>query len=130
VAAGRFGTRTMDHARGRVRGGHGPWWRGVDVVADQEKRGEIALAPPIHPDSASKVFDRRVAKSGLPRIRCHDLRHTNAVALIARGQHIKVASERLGHSSTSFTMDRYGHVMPNLQSDAASAVAALVDGSS
>ncbi|HEY3673639.1 MAG TPA: tyrosine-type recombinase/integrase [Acidimicrobiia bacterium] len=58
----------------------------------------------------------------------HDLRHSHAVHLIAAGQHVKVVSERLGHASTAFTMDRYGHVMPNLQSDAASAVAALVDG--
>jgi len=83
---------------------------------------------PVDPESAAKVFERRVAKSGLPRIRFHDLRHTHAVHLIAAGQHVKVVSERLGHASTSFTMDRYGHVMPNLQSDAASAVAALVDG--
>jgi integrase len=83
---------------------------------------------PLDPESAAKVFERRVAKSGLPRIRFHDLRHTHAVHLIAAGQHVKVVSERLGHASTSFTMDRYGHVMPNLQSDAASAVAALVDG--
>jgi integrase len=83
---------------------------------------------PVDPDSAAKVFQRRVASSDLPRIRFHDLRHTHAVHLIAAGQHVKVVSERLGHASTSFTMDRYGHVMPNLQSDAASAVAALVDG--
>jgi integrase len=83
---------------------------------------------PVDPESAAKVFERRVARSGLPRIRFHDLRHTHAVHLIAAGQHVKVVSERLGHTSTSFTMDRYGHVMPHLQSDAASAVAALVDG--
>jgi integrase len=85
---------------------------------------------PADPESAAKVFERRVAKSSLPRIRFHDLRHTHAVHLIAAGQHVKVVSERLGHASTSFTMDRYGHVMPNLQSDAASAVAALVDNAS
>jgi integrase len=83
---------------------------------------------PVDPESAAKVFERRVAKSDLPRIRFHDLRHSHAVHLIAAGQHVKVVSERLGHASTAFTMDRYGHVMPHLQSDAAAAVAALVDG--
>ena len=43
------------------------------------------------------------------------------------GQRAKVVPRHLGHASTSFAMDEYGHVMPNLQSYAASAVAALVD---
>jgi len=37
-------------------------------------------------------------------------------------------SERLGHSSVSFTLDVYAHVMPGQQADAAAAVAAMVDG--
>ncbi len=81
----------------------------------------------VNPASAAKVFERRVARSGLPRIRFHDLRHTHAVHLIAAGVHAKVVSERLGHSSTTFTMDRYGHLMPNIQAGAASTVAAMVD---
>ncbi|MCZ7531759.1 MAG: site-specific integrase [Acidimicrobiia bacterium] len=46
----------------------------------------------VHPASAAKVFERRVARSGLPRIRFHDLRHTHAVHLIAAG----VREGRLG----------------------------------
>ena len=46
-----------------------------------------------------------------------------------QGQNVKVVSERLGHASASFTLDRYSHVLPGLQASAASAVAALVDGS-
>jgi integrase len=80
----------------------------------------------LHPESVAKVFDRRVARGGLPRIRFHDLRHSHATHLIAAGVHVKVVSERLGHSSVAFTLDRYGHVLPNLQSDAATAVADLV----
>jgi integrase len=44
------------------------------------------------------------------------------------GVNVKVVSERLGHASTSFTLDVYGHVMPGQQADAAAAVANLVDG--
>ena len=33
---------------------------------------------PINPESISQLFDRNVARSGLPRIRFHDLRHTHA----------------------------------------------------
>ncbi len=82
----------------------------------------------IHPDSLTKLFDRLVAASGLPRLRLHDLRHTHATHLIARGVHSKRVSARLGHTSHSFTMDTYGHLMPDDEGDAAAAVAAMVDG--
>jgi integrase len=73
-------------------------------------------------------FDRLVAKSGLPRIRLHDLRHGHASDLLAAGVSPKVVSARLGHSSVSFTLDVYGHLLPGQDGEAARAVAALVDG--
>ena len=82
---------------------------------------------PVDPESVALVFARRVARSGLPRIRFHDLRHSHCAALIAAGQDAKVISRRLGHASTSFTYDRYGHLMPEADSAAATAVALLVD---
>lgn len=36
---------------------------------------------------------------------------------------------RLGHASVAFTLDTYGHDVPGRQTDAAAAVAALVEGS-
>ena len=57
----------------------------------------------------------------------HDLRHTHATHLLAAGVNVKIVSERLGHASTSFTLDVYGHVMPGQLADAAAAVANLVD---
>jgi integrase len=39
--------------------------------------------------------------------------------LLAEGAHVKVISERLGHSSIGITMDLYSHVTPTLQRDAA-----------
>jgi integrase len=68
-----------------------------------------------------------VQRSGLPRIRLHDLRHTHATHLLASGVNVKVLSERLGHASVAFTLDVYGHVMPGQQASAAAAAAALVD---
>lgn len=55
----------------------------------------------------------------LPRIRLHDLRHTSATIALERGVPLKVASERLGRSSTSITADIYQHVAEHMQSDAA-----------
>ena len=74
---------------------------------------------PTHPDLFSQIFDRAVAKSSLPRIRLHDLRHTHASILLKIGAPVKVVSERLGHSSPAFTMTVYQHILPGMQADAA-----------
>lgn len=81
---------------------------------------------PIHPDLFSKVFNQLVEKSGLPRIRLHDLRHTYATLALSQGIHPKVVAERLGHSGISMTMNTYTHAIPSLQKDAANQIAALV----
>jgi integrase len=83
---------------------------------------------PIHPDRASKLFNGLVARSGLPRIRLHDLRHTHATIALRAGIHPKVVSERLGHASIVITLDTYSHAIPAMQSEAAETIAALVNG--
>jgi integrase len=52
-------------------------------------------------------------------IHFHDLRHTAATLLLARGTHPKVVSEMLGHSDIGITLRIYGHVLPNMQREAA-----------
>lgn len=47
-----------------------------------------------------------------PRI--HDLRHSHASWLIAEGVPLAAISRRLGHSSITITVDRYGHLDPSL----------------
>jgi hypothetical protein len=49
-------------------------------------------------------FETLVAGAGVSRIRFHDLRHTHASLLLARGVPVKVVSERLGHANPAFTM--------------------------
>ena len=83
---------------------------------------------PIHPEWLSDAFEWRIKTAGLPRIRFHDLRHTHASLGLAAGIPVKVMSERLGHSSSSFTADTYQHVTPALEEQAASTVARLVFG--
>nr|MBA2754196.1 tyrosine-type recombinase/integrase [Chloroflexia bacterium] len=66
--------------------------------------------------------------AGLPRIRMHDLRHTNATILIAAGVPITVVAERLGHARVSMTLDRYAHVLEGMQERAADTISRLFDG--
>jgi len=58
-------------------------------------------------------------------IRFHDLRHTAATIMLARGVNVKVVSERLGHSSIRLTLDTYSHVLPTMQRSAVEATADL-----
>lgn len=67
-------------------------------------------------------FQRRARAAGLNVIRFHDLRHTHATHLLMAGADPKYVSERLGHSSVSFTLDRYGHVLPRTGAKMAKAV--------
>lgn len=59
-------------------------------------------------------FRPAAARAGVPDTRWHDLRHTCVSLLIAQGGHPKVVMERLGHSSITVTLDRYGHLFPAL----------------
>lgn len=55
--------------------------------------------------------------ANVPKIRFHDLRHTNATLLLSQGVNIKVISERLGHSNIKVTLDTYSHVLSTMQEE-------------
>lgn len=74
---------------------------------------------PFHPDSVTQKWERFVDKAHLPKIRLHDLRHSNATALIAAGVSAKVVQHRLGHSDVSITLNTYTHVLSDMDEDAA-----------
>ena len=63
------------------------------------------------------AFTRLAAKIGIDAS-IHDLRHTHITDLLAAGVHPKIVSERAGHSSVAFTLDRYGHVTPAMNATA------------
>lgn len=61
--------------------------------------------------SIERAKDEAVVASGLHYIRIHDFRHSHASNLIEAGVNMYKISKRLGHSSISITMDRYGHLI-------------------
>ncbi len=71
---------------------------------------------------AQQSFKRLLERAGLPIIRFHDLRHTAATLMLLQGINVKVVSERLGHASVAITLDRYAHVLPSMQRDAAEVI--------
>jgi integrase len=98
-----------------------------DPVADDAYVFATPVGRPIHPHLLSDAFKKLVKRSGLPRIRLHDLRHTHATLLLKAGVPIKVVSERLGHASPAFTMATYQHVLPGMQAEAAQTFAELLE---
>lgn len=46
-----------------------------------------------------------------PQVRIHDLRHTAASLLLARGVDVSLVSERLGHGNASVTLSVYRHLL-------------------
>jgi integrase len=49
----------------------------------------------------------------------HEARHTFASLMIAAGANVKALAAYMGHSSVTITLDRYGHLMPGNEDEAA-----------
>lgn len=81
--------------------------------------------------NVGKLFTRAVKDAGLdkgdnaPTI--HSLRHTHASHAIKAGESIFVLSRRLGHSSSTLTMDVYSHLLSSGQAVAAGAFDRFMD---
>jgi integrase len=80
----------------------------------------------LHPHTLANTFVSLTKQHDFPPVTFHGLRHGAATAQLAAGTTPKVISAGLGHSRTSFTMDTYVHVMPEVQKEAAEATAAIV----
>ena len=56
---------------------------------------------------------------GLALLGPHDPKHTGAALLAAAGIAPMEIARRAGHSSVAFTYDRYGHLFPEIDKQAA-----------
>lgn len=73
---------------------------------------------PIEKSNLYRHFRSILDDAKLPQIRFHDLRHSTASLLLARGTSPRVIMDLLGHSKISTTMDTYAHVIPAMLQDA------------
>jgi integrase len=100
-------------------------WRGVRRGGHRTRvhpRGRHGPSP--HPGvGAARCPSQEVGPAAHPPSR---LAPRAVHAALAVGVNPKVVRERLGHSSVAFTLDRYSHVVPAMQEDAAETVARLI----
>ena len=59
-------------------------------------------------------FKPALSRAGIEAIRFHDLRHTYASLLLAKGAPMKYVQSQLGHASITMTMDLYTHLLPEV----------------
>jgi len=65
--------------------------------------------------------------AGIKPIGLHEARHTCASVMIAAGVNAKAITHCLGHSSIEVTFDRYGHLMPGNEAEAAALIDAYLE---
>ncbi len=85
-------------------------------------RGEVLRAK----NFRRRHFDPAVRAAGLDGVTPHDLRHTAISLWILAGTDVKTVSVRAGHSSTSFTLDRYGHLYDGADAQSIARLDALI----
>ena len=84
-------------------------WRRAQTAwkrARKERAKELGLEPDAE-------------EAGFVPIGLHEARHTFASLMIAAGVNAKALSTYIGHASISITLDRYGHLMPGNEEEAA-----------
>jgi len=74
---------------------------------------------PFDPTSAVTRARKAWSAVALTSITFHECRHTYASFMIAAGANAKAISSYMGHASVTITYDRYGHLMPGNEAEAA-----------
>ena len=100
--------------------------RAGDIWQDHELIFPSSVGTPGDPSNLRKDFIRVLKDAGLPILRFHDLRHTAASLMLNHGIPVIVVSRRLGHAKASTTLDVYGHLLHEMQDEAAKLMDALV----
>jgi integrase len=81
---------------------------------------------PLKQRAVKREFRKLPGLAGIRSVRLYDLRHRAATLAVAAGVSVKIISDQLGHASISFTLERYSHVLPSIQDEAAAKVERLL----
>jgi integrase len=76
------------------------------------------IGTPLDARNVVRKYHALLKKADLSLHRFHDLRHSCASLLLAKGVPLKTVSDILGHSQLSITADFYAHVVPEMRREA------------
>ena len=97
----------LNHRLRQGKGGHG------FVFAHYRDTG------PFNPSTITLHAKTAWTAAGLTPIGLHECRHSYAAYMIAAGINTKALSTYMGHASIAITLDRYGHLLPGNEHEAA-----------
>jgi integrase len=87
----------------------------------------VSAASPFVVTSVAWRADHAWKDAKLARITLHECRHTFASLMIAAGVNAKALSTYMGHANIGITLDRYGHLMPGSEDEAAGLLDAYLE---
>lgn len=96
-------------------------WSGEELVFTGPQGGALRVN-----SWRRRFWNPAVEAAGLSPLRVHDMRHSAVAMWIAAGVPPLQVTRRAGHTSSSFTADRYGHLYPGAEDEAADALARFV----
>jgi integrase len=104
----------------------------LDLVARSGRTGsELIFGRTPESPFAANMLQRRAdmawKDAGLERLTPHECRHTFASLMIAAGVNAKALSTFMGHAKIGITLDRYGHLMPGSEEEAAGLLNGYLD---
>jgi integrase len=111
------------HKRVQAEQRLGNEWEAHDLVFCSEFGTPLSI-----PNLTYRYFRPILERAGLPQIRLYDLRHSHTALLLAADEHLRVVSERLGHSTIRLTADTYSHVLESMQQETASKLESMLYG--
>ena len=82
---------------------------------------------PFNDTTAAQRARKAWRDAGLDSITLHEARHTFASLMIAAGVNAKALATYMGHASVTITYDRYGHLMPGNEDEAAALLDAYLE---
>jgi integrase len=104
-----------------------------DILVEHKLRATSELVlprqdgSPLNPTTSSGKAKRAWRRVGLDPITLHEARHTFASLMIAAGVNAKALCSYMGHASVTITYDRYGHLMPGNEDEAAALLDAYLE---
>ncbi|EGQ0325960.1 tyrosine-type recombinase/integrase, partial [Staphylococcus pseudintermedius] len=82
---------------------------------------------PLQTNTPNHIMNKYLANLKLPKIRVHDLRHSNASLLINNGLPLYSISKHLGHNNIQTTANVYGHLYPSSEKEIANTLNKLTN---